>query len=181
MTRAFDHLFGILKRQYNLEPKVIEADNEIFTVKPGVCTHLESQHIKIDPSAPYTQAQNRGAERSGGVLKDKIRAMHAGARLPTQLWPEISRAAVYLSNRTPRYNLKWKTPYDRFHTFLAQRDGNTVITDRKPLQGHLRVFGCKAFALTTETLKKANRLQRLNPKAWIGYLVGYDSTNIYRI
>ncbi|EEA18571.1 hypothetical protein PMAA_008590 [Talaromyces marneffei ATCC 18224] len=35
--------------------------------------------------------------------------------------------------------------------------------------------------MTTEALKNENRLQRFNPKAWIGYLVGYDSTNVYRI
>jgi hypothetical protein len=35
--------------------------------------------------------------------------------------------------------------------------------------------------MTTDALKKANRLQRLNPKAWIGFPVGYDSSNIYRI
>ena len=35
--------------------------------------------------------------------------------------------------------------------------------------------------MTTDALKKANRLKRLNPKAWIGYLIGYSSTNIYRI
>jgi len=43
------------------------------------------------------------------------------------------------------------------------------------------VFGCKAFAMTSEAQLKKNRLQRFNPKAWIGYLVGYNSTNIYRI
>jgi hypothetical protein len=35
--------------------------------------------------------------------------------------------------------------------------------------------------MTTDALKKVNRLQRFNPKAWIGYLVGYDSTNVYRV
>ena len=35
--------------------------------------------------------------------------------------------------------------------------------------------------MTIDVLKKANRLQRFNPKAWIGYLVRYDSTNVYRI
>ena len=35
--------------------------------------------------------------------------------------------------------------------------------------------------MTTDALKKANRLQRFNPKAWIGYLVGYDLTNVYRV
>ena len=52
---------------------------------------------------------------------------------------------------------------------------------KKPDQSHLCTYGCKAFAMTTDTLKKTNRLQRFNPKAWIGYLVGYDSTNVYRV
>jgi hypothetical protein len=30
-------------------------------------------------------------------------------------------------------------------------------------------------------LKKEKRLQKFNPKAWIGYLVGYDLANVYRI
>ena len=100
--------------------------------------------------------------------------------MPAALWPEINRAAVYLQNRTPSYTYNWKTPYERFHTYLAYRDG-VVVGHKKPQQAHLKVYGCKAFTLTTETLKKSNRLQRFNPKAWLGFLVGYDSTNNYRI
>jgi hypothetical protein len=106
--------------------------------------------------------------------------MAIGANLPDELWPEVSRAAVYLHNRKPKYTYNWKTPYDRFHTHLAYRDG-VVVEDRKPQQAHLKVYGCKAFVMTIDAMKKANRLQRLKPKAWIGFLVGYDSTNIYRI
>ncbi|KAI1683403.1 hypothetical protein KJE20_05908, partial [Pyrenophora tritici-repentis] len=35
--------------------------------------------------------------------------------------------------------------------------------------------------MTDDTHRGKSRLQRLDPKAWIGYLVGYQSTNIYRI
>jgi hypothetical protein len=35
--------------------------------------------------------------------------------------------------------------------------------------------------MTLNAQLKSNRKQRLNPKAFIGYLVGYNSTNIYRI
>ncbi len=35
--------------------------------------------------------------------------------------------------------------------------------------------------MTTDALKKANHLDRLKSRAWIGFLVGYDSTNIYQI
>ena len=178
---AFRHLFGLLDRQYSLKPKVIEVDNELFTQKPEVRKFLdEEMFMKIEPSAPYTHDQIGGAERSGGVVKDKIRTMGIGANLPAHLLPEISRAATYLQNRTPKYTYNWKSPYDRFHTHIAHRDG-VVVEDRKPEQAHLKVYGCKAFAMTSDAQKKAKRLQRLKPKAWIGYLVGYDSTNIYRI
>ena len=178
ITAALSHLFGYLQQQYQLKPTVVECDNELS--KPVFEAYFNQRYIRLEPSAPYTQAQNGGAERSGGVIKDKIRSMRAGAKLPAELWPEISRAAVYLYNRTPRYGYTWKTPYDRFHTYIAHRDGS-VVEDRKPHQAYLRTYGYKAFALTTEAQTKSNRLQRLNPKAWIGYLVGYSSTSIYRI
>jgi hypothetical protein len=157
---------GLLKNQYNLKPQVIECDNELTTQKPKVKRHIESLHIRIEPSPPYTQGLNGGAERSGGVVKQKIRSMRA--KLPAALWREISKAGIYLYNRTPKYQYNWKTPYDRFH-------------NKRPDQSHLRAYGCKAFAMTTDALKKVNRLQRFNPKAWIGYLIGYDSTNVYRV
>ena len=122
--------------------------------------------LKVEPSPPDTQDQNGGAERSGGVIKEKIRAMRG--KLPTALWREVVQAAVYLYNRTPRYNNKWKSPYE-------------ALFKRKPAQEHLRAYGCKAFAMTTTAKRKQQRLKRLDPKAWIGYLVGYTSSNIYRI
>ena len=100
------------------------------------------------------------------------------SKLPNALWREISRTAVYLLNRTPRYQYGWKTPYDLFHKYVAQSNG-VALEHRKPNQAHLGVFGCKAFAMTANALKKTNRLQRLNPKAWIGYLVRYNLTNVY--
>jgi hypothetical protein len=171
---------GLLKNQYDLKPQVFECDNELTSQKPGVKRYIESQHIRIEPSPPYTQSSNGGAERSGGVVKQKIRSMRTSSKLPTALWKEISKSAIYLLNRTPRYQYRWKAPYDRFHTFIAQRDGIS-IQHKRPDQSHLRKYRCKAFAMTTDALKKVNRLQRFNPKAWIGYLIGYDSTNVYRV
>jgi hypothetical protein len=110
--------------------------------------------------------------------------MAISARLPEQLWPEIAKAATYLYNRTPQQLHDWKTPYQRFHQIQQtadELDNNLPEDEHKPYQAHLKVYGCKAFAMTHEAMKNMNRLARLNPKAWIGYLVGYDSCNIYRI
>ena len=176
---ALEHLFGILEH-CQIRPEKIECDNEIFMKRKAVLMWLQKRFVKVEPSPPYVKELDGAAERSGGVVKDKARSMRQAAKLPAALWPEIDRAAVYLHNSTPRYNYNWKSPYDLFHTYIAHRDG-VVVHDRKPQQAHLKVYGCKAFALTTEYLKKEKRLQRFNPKAWIGYLVGYESTDVYRI
>ncbi|RKK11109.1 hypothetical protein BFJ65_g15101 [Fusarium oxysporum f. sp. cepae] len=182
--RSYYHRFksflSHLEVQHGLKVKVIECDNEITEIKPKIGDFLRNRAIIIEPSAPYTQAQNGGAERSGGVVKDKERAMRTGAKLPHQLWPEIGRTAVYLYNRTPNYASGWKTPYDQLHTASAKAAG-IPQPKKQPDQTHLRAFGCKAYAMTSDAQQKVNRKMRLKPKGWIGFLVGYRSSNIYRI
>ncbi|KAF6514078.1 hypothetical protein HZS61_006334 [Fusarium oxysporum f. sp. conglutinans] len=177
---AFKSFLSHLEVQHGLKVKVIECDNEITEIKPKIGDFLRNRAIIIEPSAPYTQAQNGGAERSGGVVKDKERAMRTGAKLPHQLWPEIGRTAVYLYNRTPNYASGWKTPYDQLHTASAKAAG-IPQPKKQPDQTHLRAFGCKAYAMTSDAQQKVNRKMRLKPKGWIGFLVGYRSSNIYRI
>ena len=175
-----DIITRFLRTQYNITVKVIECDGEITTTKPEVSRWCTACAIILEPSAPDTQAQNGGAERSGGVIKDKARAIRLDANLPWELWPEITRAAVYLYNRTPNYANAWKSPYETFFTTALLYDG-VITAPRKPNQAHLKVYGCKAFALSSDTLRGKSKLQRLDPRAWIGYLVGYRSSNIYRI
>ncbi|KAF4506190.1 hypothetical protein G6O67_006295 [Ophiocordyceps sinensis] len=74
-------------------------------------------------------------------------------KLPTQLWREIYKSAVYLYNRTPKYSHKWESPYEKL--------------TGKPAQQHLRAYGCKAFAMTTTAQEKKQRLGKLDPRAWI--------------
>ncbi|RYO84351.1 hypothetical protein DL764_009346 [Monosporascus ibericus] len=160
LITAFRYLLGVLKNQDKVFPQVIECDNEILK-NHQLRDMLQSPpfSIRLKPSAPHTQAQNGGAERSGGVIKEKATAMRSGAKLPAFLIVYIFKAAVYLYNRTPKYALFWQTPYEVYYTYLAYKDGVAVL-DRKPQEAHLRAYGCMAY---------------------IGFLVGYRSTNIYEI
>jgi hypothetical protein len=47
----------------------------------------------------------------------------------------------------------------------------------RPNLGYIRIFGCKAYAKEF----KIPKLQKMRARAQIGYLVGYDSSNIFRI
>ena len=96
--------------------------------------------------------------------------MRVHARLPEDLWPEIMPAAAYVLNRTPNRQLDWKTPLEELQRLLN-------ISNPRPSIAHLRVYGARAYPLTPNIPKS----EKLKPRAHIGYLVGYDSTNIFRI
>jgi hypothetical protein len=107
---------------------------------------------------------------------EKARAMRNAANLPHDLWNEIVNSAVYLRDWTPRASLAWKSPYEKFYTYTSESAGPS-----KPQLAHLRTYGCWAYAMTADAQLKRRRRMKLDPWAHIGYLVGYDSTNIYRV
>jgi hypothetical protein len=106
--------------------------------------------------------------------------MHIKAKLLHNLWQETVNTAVYLYNRTLRYTNNWQTLYKRFYTYLGQQKG-TENTARKPQLAHLKAYSCRAYAITKDAQLKRKQLLKLDLQAYIGYLVDYNSTNIYRI
>ena len=96
----------------------------------------------------------------------KARAIHIKTKLPEDLWPEMVRTAGYLANRSPSKSLNWMTLYEKLHF-------------ARPDLTHLKVFGCCAYPFILKEC--CLRMEKLEPWAHIGYLVGYNSTNIYHI
>jgi hypothetical protein len=169
LIRMFDAFFNIMKVHNFIRVKTVKCDNEIEK-HLQVAKFLASKSIRIKPSAPNTQGQNGGAERSGGVLKDKERIMRVKARFSYALWPEIGKTAVYLYNRTPNYgdsDTRWESFYTRFRRAVSLARGmpNTKKTKKWPDQTHLVAFGCKAYAITSDAQLKKKRKWRLAPKA----------------
>jgi hypothetical protein len=110
------------------------------------------------------EEQNGFTENAGKQLIEKSRLMRIQANLPIYLLNELVRTAAYIINRTPLETHKWKTAYE--------------LVWGSPLNvTHLKPIGCRAYVLNYG-LKRA---QKLELRALIGHLVGYDSTNIYRI
>jgi hypothetical protein len=74
---------------------------------------------------------------------------------------------VYILNRRPAERLNWRTPvavlqpHDQKHHTLRP----------------IRVIGCKAYVLRKNIPKR----DKLSPRAWIGYLVGIQTNNIWHI
>ena len=104
------------------------------------------------------------------MIIQKARCIRIEACLPEELHPEAYKAAAYLLNWTPSKGLGWKTPFEKIQLAMG-------IAPPKPNIGHLRVYGCRAYPLKYDI----PRLNKLAPRAHVGYLVGYDLTNIFRI
>jgi hypothetical protein len=93
LIRIFDAFFNIMEMHNFTKVKTVKYDNKIEK-HSQIVEFFAFKSIRIEPLAPNTQDQNGGAERLGGVLKDKKRAMRVKARLPYALWPEIGKTAV---------------------------------------------------------------------------------------
>ena len=95
---------------------------------------------------------------------ERSRAIQLEASLPPSLGPEAFLAASYALNRTLNEQLGWKTPYK-------------VAYGKPPSLTHMHIYGCKTYILD----KRIKKGDKLAPCALIGYLVGYNLTNIYCI
>jgi hypothetical protein len=120
LIRMFNAFLNIMEVHNFIKVKTVEYDNKIEK-HSQVAEFLASKSIRIKPSAPNTQDQNGGAERSRGVLKNKERAMRVKAQFLYALWLKIGKTAVYLYNRTPNYgdsDTRWKSLYTRFRRIV---------------------------------------------------------------
>jgi hypothetical protein len=106
----------------------------------------------------------------GGGLITKARAMRIEARLPDELWPEAFLAAAYIANRSPNKALKEKTPYEKLNERLGK-------PNTRPNVAHIKVYGCKAY----KRIPKISKKREMAAKSTVGYLVGYQASNIFKI
>ena len=127
---------------------------------------MRSEGIKFEPTVPYTPEQNGFAESSGNRICVIARAIRIHSGFPEDLWPELVRTAVYILNRTPNKALNWATPYEQYIRC-------------KPDISNLKIVGCRAYVHIPRQKRHAS--DKLAERAWIGYLIGFEASNIWRI
>jgi len=171
LLSTFEQLYAYVERQFGICIQTFMLDHESGLGKE-FDNWAQPLGIRVENSAVDTPDQNGAAERAGGVILTKARAMRIGARLPANAWSELEPMAAHIANRQPCEVLGWKTPYE----YLQEKLG-IHATRRRPAGVHLRVPGCRAYPRDKDVPRAAKNA----PRAHIGYLVGYDSTNIYRI
>lgn len=160
LTRVVKELIAWIFTQFNVKVRFVKCDSE-----RGYALLWEIfKTLGITAERRATEAQAGGIERAGRTIVTVARADRLAAKLPKKLAIQIAETAVYQLNRTPTEAIGWKTPYE-------------VIWSKKPSVAHMRPIGSHAFVYNT----KIARGDKLESRAIIGHLVGYNSTNIYLV
>ena len=171
LVDAFRRFWNYAKNRWGFEIKILHGDGERTAVDGDLFDEfIAEKGIQVETSPPHTHDQNGDAERSGGVITARARNMAISSNLPESLANEIAAAACYLLNRSLTKALKWLTPIG----FLKQYIGES---QPHPSLNHLVPYGCRAYSFIHNRPKN----NKLTPRAHIGYLCGYDSTNVFRI
>lgn len=113
--------------------KTLRTDNGGEYVSKEFEDFLRTEGIRHEFTVPKTPEQNGVAERMNRTLGEKVRAMLSDSGLPKAFWAETFATATYLHNRSPTKALGQITPFEAW-------------TGMKPTVGHLKRFGCAAYA-----------------------------------
>lgn len=130
---AFKLFKSRVERETGRKIKTLRTDNGCEYLSSQFSGFLDSEGIKRQLTVQYTPQQNGVAERANRTIVEMARCMLISSKLPESLWAEAVNTAVYLRNRSPT-SLLMKTPYEMW-------------SGVKPAVYHLRIFGCRAFAL----------------------------------
>jgi hypothetical protein len=107
---AFQHFTNYAERRWGHKVMIFHGDGET-AVSFG--SSFEAWIVEcgfiMEKSPPHTQDQNGPAERSGGVLIRRARAMKNTINLLEILWPKFLTCVAYLLNRSPTKSLNWET------------------------------------------------------------------------
>ena len=122
-----------------------------------------SRAIHAEVTGVDQHQQNGVAERAHKTIYDRVGPTLAHASLPPKFWPEITRTAAFLCNRSPSSKLNM-TPYQAWY-------------GDKPDLSRLRVIGSKGEYLIPPKQRKKLTEPRTRPCI----LLGYEGNTNYRI
>jgi hypothetical protein len=160
-----------IKRQWHFDVKVIHVDGET-SLGAAFDNWVRDKRIRYHESAPHAKEQHGRIERAGGILSSIQRTLRIDSRLPENMHPELWRTAAYLANRLPTTSLDGKSPWQALNEALGLREDAA-----KPHIGHIKALGSRVYVKSNKVPRGRKSLER----AHIGYLTGYDATNIFRV
>ena len=122
-------------------------------------------------TAPDSWEQHGRTDRAGGLLSKMQRTLRIESQLPENLHPELWSSAAYLLNRLPLESTG-TSPLQMINEWRGKSD-----EEAKPQITHIKALDRQVYLMH----KKVPKGRKSLPRAHIGYLTGFDATNIYHV
>jgi hypothetical protein len=151
--------------------------NQETSINKRLENWIINQRIIWNWSAKNIFEQNDKSKRYKALLIEKARCIREHAKLSKNLFLECYMIAEHLMNRIFNQILNWDSSLIRLNKLINSINQNQSI---RPELNHLKMYECKTYSL----LKKADassRDNKLKSRAFVDYLVDYNSTNIFKI
>lgn len=160
----FKEFKALAEKQSGQYLKVLRSDRGGEYTSNLFKSFCRAHGINHQLTMAYTPQQNGVAERKNRTILDMARSMVKAKHMPRTFWAEAVLCAVYLLNRCPTKSVRNKTP-------------NEAWSGSKPSVGHLRIFGCIAYAHVPDQKRK-----KLDDKGEKCIFTGYDKrSKAYRL
>jgi transposase InsO family protein len=155
---------ALVENESGQKVKVLRSDNGGEYMSKAFEAFMRQHGIQHQTSTPYTPQQNGVAERANRTLVEMARAMLHAQDLKYDLWAEAVSNAAYTRNRCPTSAVASMTPQEAW-------------SGRRPNIGHMRIFGCIAYALDLSPKRS-----KLDAKGIKCLLLGYcEDSKAYRL
>ena len=156
---------NMIKKKYMQLPKYLWFNNGKELVNKGLKKWAAENGIIVETTAPYSQSQNRVAERFNQTLLKLACAMLFEKNLPIFLWDKAVAHAAYLYNQVPIWALDGMTLFEAW-------------TGEKLSIGHLCEFRCDIWVLD-ESKNRSKLSPRLDKMKFTGFMDGSKSICYY--
>ena len=158
------------KTRLNDSIQAVQSDNGGEFINAQLQQWAKQRGIKWFFSAPYTHQQNGKVERAMRWVGERMRCLLSDSGLPDYMWEEAARTAVFIHNLMPNQSSRHRAEKTQVVSPYEARFGT------KPDLSFLAIFGSKAYIVRQKDEIRRNPVGRhLAARAWIGYVVGYDS------
>lgn len=173
IRKTLNKILRWIKHQFDCDIKIIWIDNEKRIKESDIFKNWVIEiNLEIEYSSEYIYEQNSAAEYTDDIIITKVKALRIGFLLSQSLFSEIATAAVYLLNRTSIKILDWKSLLWVLEEYLHIEQHSYT---------HLHAYEYQAYTKILNEILNQNQSQKLDLKAYIKYLISYNSTNIFRI
>ena len=162
---AFKEFKKMVENEFDQKIAFLHCDNGGEYTSNEFKRFARKEGIQLQYTVPHSPEQNGVAERLNRVLFDMTRCfINDSPHINKTLWAELLKTACYLKNRLPTSsNTNFLSPYE-------------VLYKIRPSIDHLRIIGSKCFYHMTGKI-----IGKLDERSNEGFLVGYESQNIFRV